>query len=262
MNKNVLTISHFDPSCGTGVSADLKTFQACRVYGTAVITALTVQNSERLESVIPIPPEVVKKQLEAIFSDMSIDAVKTGLLASEEMIRTVADFLSERALENVVVDPVLEIDSKGRVAEGKRIALLKEKMLPPAKVVTPNLFEASCLSGREVRDVPSMKEAAKEIYAMGASSVIVKGGDLDGKPRDVFYDGTSIRVFEADRSTEGKSRGAGCTFSSFLAALLARNIELSTAAEKAKRYIEKGMNHPFDIGKGESPLNHNVVVGI
>lgn len=261
MNRNVLTIAGLDPSGCAGVLADLKTFSAWRVYGLAVITAITAQNTQKVESVYPVPLEVIGAQLEALVNDIEIHAVKIGMFPDSKAADLVVELIHAFQLTNIVVDPVLSSSTGYQFADEKTIAVYKEKLIPLADVVTPNLQEASILTGLEVKDISGMKQAAEKLFQMGAKNVVITGGHLPLRAMDLHYDGSKHTIYDAPKVASTNTRGSGCTFASILAVHLSRKLKLSAAIDAAKKYIARALVHPFKIGKGEhGPLNHNVAI--
>ena len=262
MNKTVLTISAFDSSCATGIAADLKTFQAFRIYGTGVATAIIARNTAAIQAVQPIPMEIVGQQLEAVVGDMPIHGVKIGVLATATNAQIVAALMDTFQVSgNIVVHPVFQTSSGQKVLEDAAIPLLRDKIIPLATVVTPNRFEAEVLSGVRVTDVPSAKEAAKVIQSKGCKQVVITGGDWEGsRAMDIWYDGEHYHIFDAPKIATRNMLGIGDTFSAILAALLVKGSVMGEAIDRAKKYIAKAIQHPFQIGKGEGPLNHTVPI--
>ena len=260
MNKTVLSISAFDASGATGIAADLKTFQTFRVYGAAVVTAIAAQNTLGIQALHPVPMEIVGQQIEAVVSDMPVQAVKVGVLATAANVQIVASLLEAFGLKGlIVVDPVLYAATGEPLLEPSGVPLLIEKVLPLAHVVTPNRREAEILSGIPVRDVPSAKEAARLLHGKGARHVIITGGGFEGpRAMDLWYDGTNDHIFDAVRLPSRNTLGLGTTFSAVICALLMRGVVMGEAIDRAKKYLAKAMQHPFQIGKGKGPLNHTV----
>jgi len=258
MNKNVLTIAGFDPSGCAGVAADLKTFLAWDVYGVAVITTITAQNTQLVSAVYPVLPGAIQAQFESIVSDIEIHAVKIGLLTESTILELVVSLCTQSRLTNIVVDPVLRSTTGFDFANPAIVAGYKERLFPIADIITPNIEEASVFSGMEVKDVVSMKEAAIRLHKYGPKNVVITGGHLETDAVDVWYDGARHEIFSAPRVINTNSRGLGCTLSSILAAHLARNLSLSVAIPAAKDYIARAMAHSYKIGKGKGPLNHKV----
>jgi hydroxymethylpyrimidine/phosphomethylpyrimidine kinase len=260
MNRNILVIAGLDPSGCAGILVDLKTLMAWRTYGMAVVTVITAQNTERVDGVYPVAMEVIGAQMESIVSDIEVHAVKIGLVYGSKTIELVAELLKSFRLTNIVVDPVLSSSTGFPFADDKTIAAYRDKLFPLADVVTPNLSEAETFSGISVHDVNSMKEAAERIQRYGPKNVVVTGGHLENRAMDVLYDGNKSSVFDAPKIASPNQRGLGCTFSSILALHLAKKVKLHAAIDPAKKYIARAMIHPFKIGHGIGPLNHNVAL--
>lgn len=260
MNRTILTVSAFDSSGATGVAADLKTFQTFRVYGAAAVTAIAAQNSTAVQALHPVPMEVVAQQIEAVASDMKVHGVKTGVLATAANVQIVASLIEAFELGGTfVLDPVLLAATGESMLDPAGIDALRSKLLPLAHVVTPNRHEAEVLSGVAVSDVPSAKEAARLIHLMGPRHVIVTGGALEGpRATDIWFDGQAYHLFDAPRLATNNVLGIGHTFAAALCAMLAKGSLLGEAIERAKRYIGKAVQHPFQVGKGRGPLNHTV----
>ena len=258
MDKNVLTIAGFDPSGCAGVAADLKTFQAWGVYGVAVITSITAQNTQEVSGVYPVRPEIIQAQFESIVSDIEIHAIKIGLLTKSTILELVVSLCQRHQLSNIVVDPVLTSTTGYQFAEAEVIETYKEKLFPVVDVITPNIAEASVFAGIEVKDVASMKEAAMRLHEYGPKNVVITGGHLETEAVDVWYNGGQHELFAAPK-VANNFRGLGCTFSSILAIHLARKLDLSTAIPSAKDYIAEAMSHPNKIGKGRGPLKHKQI---
>jgi hydroxymethylpyrimidine/phosphomethylpyrimidine kinase len=260
MNRNILVIAGLDPSACAGVIVDLKTLMAWRMYGVAVVTALTSQNTQRVDSVYPVPMEVIGSQLESIVGDIEIHAVKIGLMPNAKTIELIAELLRTFKLTNIVVDPIFKSSTGYQFADEKMIQAYKDKLFPLAEVVTPNLNEASLLSGMDVHDVATMKEASTKIHHLGPKNVVITGGHLDNRAQDVHYDGVKHSVFDAPKLSTPHSRGLCCTFSTILALHLAKKSRVGSAIDPAKKYLARAMVHPFKIGTGNGPINHNVAI--
>ncbi len=258
MDNNILTIAGFDPSGCAGVAADLKTFQAWGVYGVAVITTITAQNTQEVTGVYPVNLDIIQSQFEAIISDIEIHAVKIGLLTESTILELVVSLCEKFKLTNIVVDPVLRSTTGFEFTRSPVIAGYKEKLFPIADIITPNIDEASVFAEMEVKDVDSMKGAAVKLHTCGAKNVVITGGHLEADAVDVLYDGAQHEIFTAKRVVNASARGLGCTFSSVLAVHLARNLGISIAIPAAKDYIARAMSHSFKIGKGRGPLNYGV----
>lgn len=255
MNKTVMSIAGLDPSAGSGLFSDMKMLQAIRLYGVGVATAVLSQNSQGVSGLHPVPYEMVAQQLDDLFNDMEIHAVKTGVLGTAKNIELVAALLQAFKVPYLVVDPVLKSYSGFDFLDAAGIAAYQAKLFPMAYVVTPNLYEASILTGMEVTDLSTMRTAAEKIHAMGPQHVIVKGGHLPNRAMDLLFDGNKFNVFDAPKVQSTNLHGIGDCFSASIAGLLARGLKLEEAIDKTKKYLAKAAVHPFKIGKGRGPLN-------
>ena len=245
-----LTIAGSDSGGGAGIQADLKAFAAAGCYGTTAIVALTAQNTLGVSAVQEQPPGFVQMQLEAVFDDIGVDAAKTGMLFSRELIETVADFLAEHRVP-LVVDPVMVASSGAKLFEDDAVETLIGRLFPLATVVTPNLLEAEVLAGGS----GTRRELAERIHALGASAVVVTGGHGE-EPVDHFFDGRDHVEIEVERHDVPATHGAGCTHSATLAALLARGESLVNAARGAAHAASEAVRHGLvEIGAGEGPVN-------
>jgi hydroxymethylpyrimidine/phosphomethylpyrimidine kinase len=263
-----LTIAGSDSSGGAGIQADLKTFAAFTVFGTSAITAITAQNTRGVRAIANLDPAFVAAQIDAVADDFTIAAAKTGMLSRAEIIGAVADRIRIRKIPNVVVDPVMVAASGDLLLEPDAIAMMRDVMLPLATVVTPNLREASILTGRDVSSRDAIREAARALVALGARAALVKGGSpaagactgdaQDREAIDTLYDGHNFHEFCAPRVTIGRAHGAGCTLSAAIAASLARRESLEGAIDTAKRYVTLALQNAPQIGHGARPLNHSV----
>ena len=251
-----MTIAGSDSGGGAGIQADLKTFAALGVYGTSVLTAITAQNTQRVAAVLELPPEMVAAQIDAVVSDIGADAVKTGMLSSAAIIEVVAEKVREYKLPNLVVDPVMVAKSGDRLLREDAVLALKEKLLPLALVVTPNLPEAEVLVGHAVDSFDDMRRAAEEVVALGATTVVIKGGHREGPAVDLFYDGRSFHEFAAARVDTNSTHGTGCTFASAIAAGLAKGSDVRGAVAMAKAYVTKALQHAYPVGHGHGPVHH------
>jgi hydroxymethylpyrimidine/phosphomethylpyrimidine kinase len=251
-----LTIAGSDPSGGAGIQADLKTFHQFGVYGEAVLTLLTVQNSIRVDRVECLPPELVVAQLRAVLQDIPPQAAKTGALGSASMVHALAEQARDFAFP-LVVDPVM-ISKHGLplVAE-EAVSGLRDELLPRAFLVTPNVPEAEALTGIEIRGIEDMHKAARRIQEFGARAVLVKGGHLEGDAVDVLWDGSERHTYSAPRVATPHTHGTGCTYSAAITAGLARGDDLITAVERAKRFIDAAIRTNPGLGHGCGPVNHH-----
>jgi hydroxymethylpyrimidine kinase/phosphomethylpyrimidine kinase len=251
-----LTIAGSDSGGGAGIQADLKTFLALGVHGMSAVTALTAQNTMGVSAVHPIPPEFVSEQIRQVQTDLGVDAAKTGMLSSSEIVAAVAESVAELGITNLVVDPVFVSKNRDVLLSVDAIQTLVSKLFPLAAVVTPNLFEASLLTGCSVETLAEMREAARELHRLGAPRVIVKGGHLQGDAIDILYDGSRFVEISSERIDSKNTHGTGCTFSAAIAAYLARGEELVDAVYKAKEYVTGAIRYGLAVGKGYGPTNH------
>lgn len=262
MIPNVLSIAGSDPSGGAGVQADLKTFAALRCHGMAALTALTAQNTRGVSGVHVPPPEFVAAQIDAIFADVRVDAVKIGMLASGAIVEAVADRLRAHDARNIVLDPVLVATSGDSLGAPDVVDAMKRHLFPLAAVVTPNAPEAVRLcEGAPPADVAGLEALARRLQALGPRAVLVKGGHLAGEQaEDVLFDGASVRVLRAARVATRNTHGTGCTLSSAIAAHLAHGLDLAQACEAAKTYLTGALaaSDALSVGSGEGhgPVNH------
>jgi hydroxymethylpyrimidine/phosphomethylpyrimidine kinase len=252
----LLTIAGFDPSCGAGVAADLKTFAAHNCYGVAAVTALTVQSTQGVKATQVIAGATLRAQLDALADDLCIAGVKIGMLGNRGNAMVVAEFLDHNKIAHVVLDPVVKPSLGGvDLLDSSGVKFLAEELLKRAAVVTPNVPEAELLSGIEIKDLAAMEAAARKIVERGARAVVVKGGHM-GKPVDVLFDGVEVLQLGGDHIHTENTHGTGCTFSSAIAAQLACGRSLQEAAMLAKAYVTMAMESGFSIGKGPGPLDH------
>ena len=251
----LLTIAGFDPSCGAGIAADLKTFAAHGCYGVAAITSLTVQSTEGVQAVHNTPSAELREQLEVLAKDCDIAAVKIGMLGNRGNAVVVAEFLDAHKFEHVVHDPVMKSSSGAELLDAAGLKYLVAELLKRSTVITPNVPEAEILTGLEIKDVAGMEAAARKIVEMGAHGVIVKGGHME-RAIDVLFDGETITLLGGERVKANNNHGTGCTFASAVAAQLASGRGLTEAAMLAKAYVTKAIEKGYAIGKGRTPLDH------
>lgn len=256
MWNTALTIAGSDSSGGAGIQADLKSFAALGVFGMSAITAITAQNTCGVTSIRELDTEIINDQIDAVFSDIKVDAVKIGMLANSEIIKTVTAALVRHKARNIVLDTVMIAKSGSQLLKKDAISALKKQLIPQALVVTPNLYEASELVGFEVNNQADMKKAAAVIKEMGAQYIVVKGGHLPGCACDLLYDGDKFSSFANERIDSVHTHGTGCTFSSAIAAGLAKGLRVEAAVAEAKRYITMAITHGFALGKGIGPTHH------
>lgn len=251
-----LTIAGSDSGGGAGIQADLKTFSALGVYGMSAVTALTAQNTVGVQAILEVDPAFVSSQIHSVLTDIGADAVKTGMLANAEIIAQVARDLRHFKAGNIVVDPVMVAKSGDRLLREEAIQAMVRDLFPLAEVVTPNLHEASALTGLEIDEPEGMKEAARRLHAFGPRFVVVKGGHLAGSPMDLLFDGKDFFPFENVRHDTPHTHGTGCTFASAIAAGLARGIGVLDAVRQAKSYITAAIRQGLPIGGGHGPVHH------
>lgn len=254
--KKLLTIAGSDSCGGAGIQADLKTFSAHEVFGMSVITAVTAQNTQGVFAVQDISPEIIQKQIEVIFDDIEVDAIKVGMVSRTETIKIIAETLSKYSVENLVVDPVMVSKSGFHLLQPDAKEALISHLLPLATVVTPNLPEAEVITGMNINTVEEMKAAAILIHKMGPKYVLVKGGHLEGEAVDILFDGKVFNYFNSPRIATKNTHGTGCTLSSAIAANLGKGLTINAAIEKAKSYITIAIENSFSIGKGVGPVHH------
>jgi len=253
-----LTIAGSDSGGGAGIQADLKTFAALGAHGMSAITAVTAQNTTEVRSIFGIPPRIVRDQIDAVASDIGFNAAKTGMLHSPEIILSVAETLEAHQVSQLVVDPVMVATSGARLIEEEAVEALKQRLLPLALIVTPNLPEAEKLVGRRLEGDEEIWNAAREILAMGPRTVVIKGGHQadPNRSRDYFLDDSGPMLLEAPRIATPNTHGSGCTFSAAITALLARELPPREACRRAKHYVSGALRNSLSIGHGHGPLGH------
>jgi hydroxymethylpyrimidine/phosphomethylpyrimidine kinase len=251
----VLSIAGFDPSSGAGIVADLKTFAAHGCYGVAAVTALTIQNTQGVSALYPTEPAVLKDTIAALLADGHVKAIKVGMLASRANAEVVNEILESNPALPSVLDPVFRSSSGKDLADGACQEFVRDQLIKHASVITPNLFEASAMTGLRVESQEVMKAAARKLVEMGARAVVVTGGHLD-KAIDVLIDDSGLEVFTGDRVKPDNTHGTGCTFSSAVAANLALGRQLRDAVVLAKAYVTEAIRKAYTVGPGRVPLNH------
>lgn len=250
-----LTIAGSDPSGGAGLQADLKTFHRFGVYGEAVVTLITVQNTQRVSRVETLAPDLVAAQLEAVLEDIPPQAAKIGALGSASVVRAVAR-AAERFAFPLVVDPVMISKHGARLIDEDATSALIEELIPRAFLLMPNLDEAEALAGFPVNDLPSMQRAAEKLSSLGAKHVLVKGGHLRGDAVDVLYMyGGVMKEFLTSRIDTVHTHGSGCTYSAAVTAQLAKGVALDEAVARAKAFINEAIRTAPGLGGGNGPLN-------
>ncbi len=253
----VLTIAGSDSGGGAGIQADLKTFSALGAFGMTAITAVTVQNTIGVSGFEPVSPDIVASQIRAVVQDIGVDAAKSGMLASADIVRAVAGAARETRIPNLVVDPVFVSKHGHALLAEDAVGALREQILPLATLVTPNLAEASGLAGFDVDSRDLMEDAAAAIVAMGPRAVLVKGGHLSGAPGadDLYFDGDAMTWLEAKRIDTRDTHGTGCTLSAAIAVHLARGEELLEAVRLGKAFVTEAIRHALPLGSGIGPVD-------
>ena len=255
----VLTIAGFDPSSGAGITADIKTIAAHECYGVACITALTVQSTQGVRRVQGVDPDFIADTLQELASDLAVAAVHIGMLGNQQVVAVVADFLGRAPLPHVVLDPILKSSSGADLLDAAGTRLLIEKLIPLAELVTPNLDEASALTGMAVTNLEQMGEAAAQLHSLGAVNVVVTGGHLE-KAIDLLSfttaRGAEREIFKADRQRSNSTHGTGCAFATALACHLAHGRGLPEAVLLSKAYVSAAITNAHPLGKGVGPLHH------
>ncbi len=254
--KTALTIAGSDCSGGAGIQADIKTMMANGVYAMSAITALTAQNTQGVIGIMELQPEFLEQQLDAIFTDIRPDAVKIGMVSSSALIEKIADKLQQYEAVNLVVDPVMVSTSGARLINEEAVETLKNRLLPLATVITPNIPEAEVLLGEEIHTSEAMETAAGRIHKQYGTAVLCKGGHSLNDANDYLCSRDGERWFYGERIDNPNTHGTGCTLSSAIASNLAKGCDLEDAVDKAKKYLTGALNAMLDLGKGSGPLNH------
>ena len=255
-----MTIAGSDASGGAGLEADIKTFQELDVYGMVALTAIvTMKPDDWAHEVFPIELPIVKKQIETIVAGVGVDAMKTGMLGSAELVELVADSIDKYSLHNVVIDPVMVCKGVDDILVPTAAAAIKELLVKRATVITPNLIEAAYLAGmKEIKNIADMQEAATRIHEAGAKIVIIKGGDRFNKEQasDLIFEGNEHHTVALDIIKPAYNHGAGCTYSAAITAMLAKGVAPRIAIQTAIAYIRAALEHSFPLNKFTGPTNH------
>ena len=257
----VLTIAGSDSGGGAGIQADIRTLSAFGVHPLTALAALTAQNTLGVAAIQRLPDEFVLTQIRTVLSDMPVRAAKTGMLAEPSLVLAVAGAIRELEIPNLVVDPVMISKSGVSLLSSRAVKLMREELIPLARVVTPNLPEAEALLGRALRNSREIEEAAREIHSWGPVSVVLKGGHRRGEPADLYYDSSGFVIFQGERIRTVSDHGTGCTFSSAIAAMLARGAEPRVAVGEAKSYVSEALRRSPQLGSGHGPLDHFFFLG-
>jgi len=253
--KRILTIAGSDSGGGAGIQTDLKTITVLGGYGMSVITALTAQNTIGVQAILELPLEFIEKQIDSVVQDIGVDAVKTGMLSSHEIVSLVAAKIKQYKIDRVIVDPVMVAKSGDSLLKKEAQKAVCELLIPLAFVVTPNLPEASVLAGIKVNSLKTMKDAARHIYQLGARNVVVKGGHMKGEIIDLLFDGNTFYEYPTPRIPTKNTHGTGCTFASALATELAKGGTVQTAVKNAKSFMKAAIRFSLPLGKGHGPTN-------
>ncbi|HEX6444827.1 MAG TPA: bifunctional hydroxymethylpyrimidine kinase/phosphomethylpyrimidine kinase [Streptosporangiales bacterium] len=260
MIPNILTIAGTDPTGGAGIQADLKTFSALGGYGMSVVTALVAQNTRGVDRVLDVPADFVRAQLDSVFADVRVDAVKIGMLGDVDVIKTIAEVLDEHGPPYVVLDPVMVAKSGDRLLHPAAVATLRDVLVPRADLITPNLPEAADLLGEaEAGSADGMVAQLHRLGALGASRVLLKGGHLGGERSiDLLLDDGTVHRFDADRVDTVNTHGTGCTLSSAIATLRPQRDDWVGTVAEAKSYLTGSLRQAdeLDVGGGHGPVHH------
>ena len=258
--KKTLTIAGSDTSGGAGIAADLKTFQEHGTYGMTALTVIVTMDPDNKwsHSVYSLPIDVLKAQIKTALST-GIDAIKTGMLSTEEVIETAGNAIAESELDHVVIDPVMVCKGEDEVLNPGNVGAMVKYLLPKAEIVTPNLFEAGQLAGiKTPKTVEDMKVAAEKIHALGARNVVIKGGKqlVHDKAADLFYDGKTFTLLEAEKTATDYNHGAGCTFAAAITANLANGMNVKTSVIEAKKFVSAAIAHGWKLNEFVGPVMH------
>lgn len=254
--KTALTIAGSDSSGGAGIQADIKTMLANGVYAMSAITALTAQNTTGVTGIMDVPPEFLGEQLDSVFTDIFPDAVKIGMVSSAPLIIKIAEKLRQYNAKNIVADPVMVATSGARLMKEDAIEVLKEKLLPAADILTPNIPEAEVLSGISVSTEEDMIRAARIVSEKYSCAVLCKGGHQINDANDLLYKDGTYQWFYGKRIRNPNTHGTGCTLSSAIASNLAKGYDMEKAVERAKEYLSGALGAMLDLGKGSGPMDH------
>lgn len=251
-----LSIAGSDSGGGAGIQADVKTFQELGIFGTTAITSLTAQNTLGVHGIFEVTPEFLKQQIEAVLSDFSVQAIKTGMLFSEELIEVVVKVMEEQNIP-LVVDPVMIAKGGASLLQEQAVMALKTRLLPLATICTPNIPEAEVITGTAINSAKEIEQAAKRILAMGVQYVVMKGGHLEGEfAMDTVYWNDGFFTIKTPRVHTKDTHGTGCTFSAAITAHLAKGFSVEDAIIESKKFIHLAISNPLSIGHGHGPTNH------
>ncbi|MGE4283239.1 MAG: bifunctional hydroxymethylpyrimidine kinase/phosphomethylpyrimidine kinase [Clostridia bacterium] len=254
--KKVLTIAGSDCSGGAGIQADIKTMTAHKIYAMSVITALTAQNTTGVTGVFESTPEFVANQMDAVFTDIYPDAVKIGMVSNKKIIEIIAEKLIEYGAKNIVLDPVMISTSGSKLLNDDAMDTLITKLIPIAAIITPNIPEAECLCGFEIKNKADMEKAALKISGKYKGSILIKGGHLDSCSDDLLFVNDEFFWYPQENINNRNTHGTGCTLSSAIACNLASGNDIKTSIKNAKEYITGALKANLNLGSGSGPLNH------
>ncbi|MBQ1334140.1 MAG: bifunctional hydroxymethylpyrimidine kinase/phosphomethylpyrimidine kinase [Clostridia bacterium] len=254
--KTALTIAGSDTGGGAGIQADIKTMTVNGVYAMSALTALTAQNTVGVQGIYEITPEFLAQELDSIFTDFTPDAVKIGMVFSVPQIGVIAEKLKQYNAKNIVLDPVMVATSGSKLINDDAVAALKEKLIPLADVVTPNIPEAEILSGMDIKSADDMITAAKKISNEFGCAVLLKGGHSLNDANDLLYRDGGFKWFNGRRIDNPNTHGTGCTLSSAIASNLAKGFDMDTAVMRSKEYISGALEAMLDLGRGSGPMKH------
>ena len=252
--KTALTIGGSDPTGGAGIQADLKTFKSFGVYGLSIPTALTAQNTNGVTDIYDLPSGFFSNQLDTLLKDIQPDALKTGMLSSSEIVKPIAEKIKQYSLKNLVIDPVTVSSTGVPLVNDKALEFMKDYLFPLAKVITPNIYEASLFTGINIQDEEDMKKAAIKLKGFGPETIIITGGHLERQTIDLLlYEGEFLSLQR--EKIEGEYHGTGCVFSSAITACLALGYDVREATVKANEFVWKAIKSAFSIGRGMKVLD-------
>lgn len=254
--KTTLTIAGSDCSGGAGIQADIKTMTMNGVYAMSAITALTAQNTTGVTGIMEVTPEFLASQMDMVFTDIWPDAIKIGMVSNSRLIETIVDRLSYYQAKKIVVDPVMVATSGADLMQNDALKTMKEKLLPIATVITPNIPEGQVLSGLSIENETDMEKAALTMNEMYGCAVLLKGGHNINDANDLLCHDGKLTWFHGKRIDNPNTHGTGCTLSSAIAANLAKGFDLETSVKRSKAYISGALIAQLDLGKGSGPMNH------
>ncbi|MBC8536803.1 bifunctional hydroxymethylpyrimidine kinase/phosphomethylpyrimidine kinase [Feifania hominis] len=254
--KTALSIAGSDCSGGAGIQADIKTMSAIGVFGMSVIVSVVAENTSRVISIEDVSPKLIADQIDAVFEDIEVDAVKVGMLSTPACMAAVAEKLRQYRPRHIVIDPVMYAKNGCPLMQESSIGTLIDTVIPLATLLTPNIPEAEKIAGMPIKTVDDMKTAARRIAGLGARAVLIKGGHYIGDAEDILYDGSAFYPYVRRRIDTKNTHGTGCTLSSAIASYLALGESLPGAVERAKEYVTGAIEHALDIGRGCGPTHH------